>query len=286
MKKTVKKEINSDNIVYKRFLSNYRIFRHIVQVLFIVLFFSQLFGLPIYFGSLISSNILGLDLTDPLAMIEVILSSKEIHVPLLISGGIVLAFFALIGGRFFCGWVCPFYLVSEMVDKIREHIKIRNVSVEKSFKYWFMFTILFISFAISEPLFQYFSPPGILLRAFIDGIGISIVFILAILFIEVFYSKRVWCKSLCPIGAFYSVISKFSRLQISVNKKTCTNCMKCHEQCIEMLMLKPITDKSEGFEKVKDKNEVESIFSGECTYCFKCYDVCPERAISFGGTKK
>ncbi|MDH5717268.1 MAG: 4Fe-4S binding protein [Spirochaetia bacterium] len=271
----------------KNYVQNRRIIRHIVQILFIILFFSPTIGYPsIYYGTLISSSFLGIELSDPLAVLENIAAHKHFYPDLIISGFIVLSFFILIGGRFFCGWVCPYYLLSEIINKVRNYFAIYDIKISSSFKYWFFISVLILSFILSLPIFEYFSPPGILLRTFFNGLGISIFIIISILLIEIFISKRVWCKSICPIGALYSIAGKFSKLKININKNICTNCIKCHNECIDSNMLQNITENAKGLEKNKIKKfDIESVKSGECTYCFQCYDVCPKKAISFGWIK-
>lgn len=85
-----------------------------------------------------------------------------------------------------------------------------------------------------------------------------------IVFISLFY-ERFFCRYLCPLGAFYSLLNKLSLFKIKINTTSCINCNKCSSICpahIEVL-----------------KNEV--ISSKECYSCFACIENCPveEKAI-------
>ena len=74
---------------------------------------------------------------------------------------------------------------------------------------------------------------------------------------------------LCPLGAFYSVIGKFSLLKVKHIKDNCTSCMKCFQVCPEEQVLDIVT-KADGYIK-----------SGECTNCARCIEVCHDKALKF-----
>ena len=49
-----------------------------------------------------------------------------------------------------------------------------------------------------------------------------------------------WCGHLCPVGAFYSLVGKFSILRISApNRENCDDCMDCFAVCPEHQVIRP-----------------------------------------------
>lgn len=77
---------------------------------------------------------------------------------------------------------------------------------------------------------------------------------------------RFFCKYLCPMGAFYGLISKISPSQIIRNEDTCINCSLCSKNC-------PVNIKV---------SEVKEIKSAECINCQRCILSCPKNnALEF-----
>jgi len=95
-----------------------RLLRRMVQLSVIFLLVSPLFQLPVFSGTLISGTFFGINMVDPVAAMEYVLATKTFYVPVMTGCGILLALYLIVGGRAFCGWVCPMYLVSELVAKL------------------------------------------------------------------------------------------------------------------------------------------------------------------------
>ncbi|MBI5187610.1 MAG: 4Fe-4S binding protein [Nitrospirae bacterium] len=76
--------------------------------------------------------------------------------------------------------------------------------------------------------------------------------------------RRFWCNSLCPLGAFLGIISRFALLKRFVSVD-CTECGSCDRTCHG----RAAPDKKGLWRQV------------ECLYCFNCERVCPEDAVSF-----
>jgi len=77
--------------------------------------------------------------------------------------------------------------------------------------------------------------------------------------------RRLWCRSICPLGALLSLACQFSLFKRKVSDK-CTECSRCVSAC----NMNAIT----GNGKVT--------LSGECTLCLTCQHTCPTKAITFG----
>jgi ferredoxin-type protein NapH len=290
----VKKENN------RTFESQYRRLRHGFQVMFILIFISPALGFHFYQGTLMAGSIFGIDLLDPVAFMESILASWEIHLSSVLSAAIVLVFFTLIGGRFFCGWVCPMYFVTEAGEKIREFFLGKNLKknlpagikiqeAEKilerrtfSGKLKFQALVFFLGLSLLTglPVFEIFSPIGIVGRSLAYGAGLSILLILAIILFESFVSKRGWCHYICPVGALYSLVGRLAPLRINLDAANCTQCGKCQKVCMVPEVLDKPLERAKIFRGGKNPlSQWESVRGGDCTYCLECLDICPERVI-------
>ena len=255
----------------------YRWIRHSVQVLFVVLFLSPIFGFKFYYGTLISASIFGLTLTDPFSAIEFFFANFRMPLSLIISALIITVFFIIIGGRVFCGWVCPVYLVTEIAEGLRNRMNFLKHEFSRSIlnlnlKYFILGLSLILCLITRVPVFELISPPGVLTRNLVFGIGNGISIIVAIVLFEVIISRRGWCRSLCPIGGFYSFVGKLSPVKINIVSEKCNLCRKCQKVCIvPEILTAPIN--------FNDNRVMQGVISGECTYCLNCIDVCPEQAM-------
>jgi len=110
---------------------------------------------------------------------------------------------------------------------------------------------------IASPLFGY-GYPAYQTGWLIGGFFLTILFLNRIRF-------RFWCRTLCPLGALFGVVSRFSLLKLEKNEGKCTDCQKCTLACQGAASPGPAVDWD----------------SSECLLCFNCFNQCPEDAITF-----
>jgi ferredoxin len=79
------------------------------------------------------------------------------------------------------------------------------------------------------------------------------------------WAKRFWCRYLCPLGAFFGLLSKSAIVKRKVNSR-CTQCDACAKLCPTGTILP-----GEGY--ASDPSE--------CTMCLECLRACPCNAIDF-----
>ena len=96
--------------------------RRTVQLLAIALIASPLFGLNIFHGNLAAGELFGIGLADPLAFMQATLASQVFVAEFLGAALIITAVYVVSGGRTFCGWVCPMYLLAELGEKLRRRL--------------------------------------------------------------------------------------------------------------------------------------------------------------------
>jgi ferredoxin-type protein NapH len=116
------------------------------------------------------------------------------------------------------------------------------------------------------------NPVSMVYRGLIFGMGLAWGMLIAIFLFDLFVSRRGWCSHLCPVGAFYSLLGKFSLLRISASKrKQCDDCMDCFKVCPEQQVIKsPLKGTGSPI-----------IMSANCTNCGQCIDICEKQVFNF-----
>ncbi len=175
--------------------------------------------------------------------------AAEHRIPFYLAG--YLAVIGLVGGRFACGWLCPFGFLQDMMYKIRSvKIKVPKflgygrwlslivLSLALPFytgKHWFSALcpngalIAAIPWALWNPIDPYLEeptiPPGAIDFSFWLKIAILVFFLGWFVL-----SKRPFCRTSCPLGLIYGWFNKFS-LVMPVVKYTCPDCDECPSHC-------------------------------------------------------
>lgn len=229
-------------------------------------------------GNLSYSLTLGtLPLTDPLVLLQSLLAG---HVPArnaVVGAGIVLLFYALVGGRVFCSWVCPVNAVTDAASAVRRKLGIRGGGeMPRGVRYAMLVLILVLAAAMGSIVWELVNPVSMLHRGLIFGMGAGWLLIAAIFLSDLFVMKRGWCSHVCPVGAFYGLLGKFSLIRVSASRRdACNNCLDCFAVCPEQQVIRlPL--------KGADKGVGPLILSGDCTNCGRCMDVCSKDVFSFG----
>jgi len=109
------------------------IYRRLVQLSTLLLFFGTahwgwtIVGEPLLLGNLSSSTLLGfIPLADPFAVLQIFLTQHVLENEVIIGAGIVLAIYALLGGRVWCSWVCPINMVADLAAWLRRKMSIKE----------------------------------------------------------------------------------------------------------------------------------------------------------------
>ena len=102
----------------------YLILRRVTQVGILLLFLSgPWFGVWIAKGNLSSSMTLGvLPLTDPFALAQVLMTRHWPELTALVGVALALVFYAVVGGRIFCSWVCPVNMATDGASWLRRRL--------------------------------------------------------------------------------------------------------------------------------------------------------------------
>jgi polyferredoxin len=200
-------------------------------------------------------------------------------------GTFVLGSMGMLGavfGRFICGWACPFGFVQELLYKIPS-VKISIPNWLRWFKYMFLLLFVIIlplllvdDFGMGKPWFcRFVCPAGTLeagipmlilipdLRSTVGWLYLNKLLILAGFTVWSIIASRPFCRTTCPLGAFYALFSRYQLIKLKFNEDNCTKCKACHKVC-------PVEIKF---------NETPN--SCECVNCMRCMtEACPSDAIS------
>lgn len=199
--------------------------------------------------------------------------------PQLISAISILPITLLLG-RFFCGWLCTFgalgdllYLLSRKVFKISFHVNEKVDRVLKYVKYVLLAFIIIAVWSLSIIDASPLSPWDVFgtlatihkLPNFsyaITEFTIGFILLLAIMSASLFI-ERFFCRYLCPLGAVFAIISHLKFIRIKKPSDQCGSCRACTKNCAMGIPL---------YQK-------DSVQSGECINCLKCTQKCPRNNI-------
>ncbi|ROR32043.1 quinol dehydrogenase ferredoxin subunit NapH [Inmirania thermothiophila] len=235
------------------------------------------FGLWIVKGNLSSSLTLGvLPLTDPFVLAQTLAAGHVPELAALVGAGIVLAFYALVGGRVYCAWVCPVNPVTDAARWLHDRLGIRGgAGVSPRLRYWLLGTVLAVAAATGMAAWELVNPVSILHRGLIFGFGAGWAVIAAVFLADLLLARRAWCGHLCPMGAFYGLLGRVAQVRVRAEQRArCDECMDCYRVCPEPQVLRAPLRGTGGAGPV--------VLSGDCTNCGRCIDVCPQDVFRFG----
>ncbi|MCX7673540.1 MAG: quinol dehydrogenase ferredoxin subunit NapH [Thiobacillaceae bacterium] len=256
----------------------YLILRRVCQLGVLLMFFGtahwgwSVAGAPLLTGNLSASEFAGLiPMTDPFAALQILLTRHMLATEALLGVGIVLAFYALVGGRVFCAWVCPVNMVTDLAGWLQARLGFANVlHLNRNLRYYGLALALVLSALTGLAAFEWVSPIAMLHRELIFGVGMGLTGVAGIFLFDLLVLKHGWCGHLCPLGAFYALLGRTAQLRVRFDARTCTRCGECIRFCPEPQVLKLDQAAAAGM-----------VASGECTNCLRCVPICPEGSLSF-----
>jgi len=229
-------------------------------VLIIVIPFLNKSGINFLKGTYYSISIGNLDIIDPAMALQMILLTKSILITVLLMM-VVPVLLALILGKVFCSWACPFNFIAELLTKFKKS-PATHVRNPKAHYYWMIFAvILLFIMMLGIPVIAFISMPGQISALIADAIfsgvlGIEILLVLIILVIEFIFNRKFWCKYVCPVGATLSLFRIKKTLKISYNPKKCASCdAKTENLCVSACPL-----------------GLNPKLSGAYPYCYNCME--------------
>ena len=253
--------------------------RRLVQAAVMVLLVGgNLWGWTVLRGNLSSSVVLGtVPLADPFAVLQLLAAGGMLAVDVLLGAAITLAFYALIGGRVFCAWVCPMNAVTDLANRLGRNFNAGSKSRRifgRPARYFILALALVLSGLVGVAAFEALSPIGMLQRGLVFGMGAGWLAVAAIFLFDLLVQRNGFCGHVCPLGAFYALVGRTALLRIDHDHEKCTSCMDCLIVCPENQIL-ALVGQASG-----------SVLDGVCTNCGRCIEVCPDEALFFSHRKQ
>jgi ferredoxin-type protein NapH len=219
----------------------------------------------------LSKHAMFVPMADPFAVLQILLTRQWLQLEVLIGAGIILGFYAIVGSRVWCSWMCPINMVTDLSGWLRTRFGIRDMlRLNRNIRYTVMALALGLSAIMGVAAFEWVSPISMFHRELIFGLGLGWMAILGVFLFDLLVLKNGWCGHLCPLGAFYSLVGKVASVRVRFDAATCTRCGGCAKVCPEPQVLNLRKAAAGGM-----------VVSGECTNCGRCITVCPEHTLSF-----
>jgi ferredoxin-type protein NapH len=198
----------------------------------------------------------------------------------------LLGFLALVGagvGRMTCGWLCPFGFLQDMMKKVsRWNVKLPRWTGKLKYVSLAVLAVL-LPLLLGEMWFSRLCPAGGIEGAIPWALGgrgpdspagfdvvslIGSMFwvkmgILGAFIVGMVFVKRPFCRTMCPLGAIFSLFNRASLVRLHVDREVCTECGLCERMC-------PVD--------IRPHLEIDS---PECIKCLECTK-CPVKAIKVG----
>jgi ferredoxin-type protein NapH len=245
-----------------------------INLLFVL---SYRFDIQLVEGALTASRLIGFHMADLNSAVQITLAFRHLLVNLAIGTGTVLFVWWLFGGRGYCSWACPYHILSECAESLHLRLAARGWVTDHPLHRGVR-TALYIIFgglALSTgyTVFESISPVGILSRAIVYGASTALGWVAFLLLIEIVWSRRFWCRYICPIGMTYGLVGAISPVKVTFDLKKCVHEGECRQVCMVPHVLNMTR---RGY-----ASDVEMDIGADCTRCGSCVDACPTGALSF-----
>lgn len=275
------KRVGSEAIAARGWWAAHRwlIARRICQLVVLGLFLlGPVAGLWLVKGNLAYSYTLDmLPLTDPYVLLQSLAAGHRPENLAMAGAAIVAAFYALIGGRVYCSWVCPVNPVTDLAAWLRRRLGIsRGALLTPQLRYWLLAASLAAAALSGMIVWEALNPVSMLHRGLIFGVGFAWLVIAAVFLFDLLVAPRGWCGHVCPVGAFYGLLGAGALVRVRTPRRArCNNCMDCYAVCPEPQVLKPVLKGAENGVR-------PTILDSACTACGRCADVCSREVFEFG----
>jgi len=138
----------------------------------------------------------------------------------------------ILWGRLYCGRVCAFGAMTQLMDRVvparlRVAIPARLEQRASLIKYGLLAaTLLYFLFTTDIPAFRYVEPFWMFTRRASTGMWLG----LGVLLVATVFVRNLYCRFLCPVGAFLGLLSKLTVFRIK-RWSECNTCKICEKAC-------------------------------------------------------
>ena len=187
----------------------------------------------------------------------------------------------LVIGRFYCAVVCPMGIFQDIFVWIHKLIfgKKRPFHYRKPAN-WIRYTVLglfIVAMLVGLNNIAVLIAPYSAYARMVTGLHMSgaiqwvAIVTLVVIGLMSFTMGRLWCNTICPVGALLSLVSRYRLFGITIDADKCVGCHKCEHGCKAMCI---------------DIDGGKRIDHSRCVDCWNCMAQCPVGAISLDRTSK
>jgi len=220
-------------------------------------------------------------------------------------GFIIFILLSLLFGRIYCSTVCPLGIFQDVIIWLRRKLSRRKRIFRFAKPYnWMRYSILTIAVILflagNMALFNLLDPYSTFGKIVVTLVKPMIVWVnngianilmvknvfwlypvdlqpgsfltliiplvlLALIVWMALTSGRLYCNTICPVGAFLGFVSRFSLFRIKMDPGSCNRCGKCSSACKSQCI------------NIKD----QTVDFSRCVGCFNCLSSCPSASIGY-----
>lgn len=193
---------------------------------------------------------------------------------LVIAGGVdlleltmpVMLVAMVLGGAFFCGWLCPFGTLQDLISRLTYKIKKRQMPKPIQRVLGWLRYVLFIlssllTLDILFAIMNYDAKANFM--SLIEGrtLALGAYIVLGLYLVAAVFFERPFCNYMCPEGAKYGLLSTLRPFRIVRNPEKCVQCDQCNKACPMQI----------------DVAGKMNVTSPQCIDCFSCIAACPKK---------
>jgi polyferredoxin len=185
---------------------------------------------------------------------------------------------ALLARNAFCGWLCPFGFIQDMISSFSTFVQKRVPAIRKAVKtlktrgarlavldrylrfvkYGVLAWVVIGAAVYGFMVFRDYDPWAALWNLLELSLAAGTL-ILAIVLAASLFVERPWCRYACPLGAATGLVGKLSPFYLKREAEACKACAICTKACPMGLPVHTAT----------------TIKSADCIGCLECVDECP-----------
>jgi polyferredoxin len=177
---------------------------------------------------------------------------------------------AVLTGATFCGWICPFGALNDLLTWVRKRLRLPELRIPLNVdrilttgRYVTLLGILYATIRTAKLWFSNYDPYRTLFSlnwlfefdltehwpAYLIALAVIVGGLLV---------PRFWCRYLCPQSALLGLLQRISLFKIHRNPSTCIDCGRCNRVCPTRL---PVA--------------TSQAVKGNCIGCLECLEAYP-----------
>ncbi|MBO5307820.1 MAG: 4Fe-4S binding protein [Lentisphaeria bacterium] len=188
---------------------------------------------------------------------------------------LIILLLTAIFGRIYCSVLCPLGILQDVMSLFRFRRRYRYAGWKKYIRapfFWLVAGLALAGFMLPLTLLL---PSSLFVSMFNASGGVEVVrlgwaaritgyAVSVLVFLAVLWKGRIFCNTLCPVGAVLAFVARHSRYRISLDTAKCVRCGACEKVC-----------KSTCINAAEQR-----VANEECVMCMNCISSCALGAVS------